>query len=112
MYLWFKALHLIFMVAWFAGLFYMFRLFVYHVENKDKTEVTDLLKVMEHRLYKIITVPAMCLTWIFGIGMIVLNTELMKQGWLHGKIFLVLLLSGYTGFIGGTLRKFKNDQIK
>lgn len=111
-YLFIKAFHLIFMVAWFAGLFYMFRLFVYHAENQDKPEVTAVLKVMAHKLYKIITVPAMVLTWIFGITLIVMRPELMQQGWLHGKLLLVFLLSGYTGFIGATRKKFANDQIK
>lgn len=111
LYLSMKALHLIFMVAWFAGLFYMFRLFVYHTENADKPDAVKMLKVMENKLYKIITVPAMVLTFIFGISMIVLNPGLMQQGWMHGKLTLVILLAGYTGFIGRTRRKYANDEI-
>lgn len=111
LYLSMKALHLIFMVAWFAGLFYMFRLFVYHTENADKPEATKMLKVMEGKLYKIITVPAMVLTFIFGITMIALNPGLMQQAWMHGKLTLVILLAGYTGFIGRTRRKYANDEI-
>ena len=110
-YLVLKTLHLISMVAWFAGLFYMFRLFVYHTENKDNPDITKLLKVMEGRLYKIITVPAMVLTFVFGISMIMMNTGLMQQGWLHIKILLVVLLGGYTGFLGKTRRRYANDDI-
>jgi putative membrane protein len=111
LYLSLKALHLIFMVAWFAGLFYMFRLFVYHTENADKPDAVAMLKVMELKLYKIITVPAMVLTFIFGISMIVLQPSLMQNGWMHAKLLLVILLAGYTGFIGATRRKYANDQI-
>jgi len=107
----FKALHLVAMVAWFAGLFYIFRLFVYHAENADKQEVTAVLKVMARRLYKIIIVPGMLATFVFGIAMIAMNTSLMKQPWLHVKLTLVILLAGYTGFCGSTRRKFANDQI-
>lgn len=111
LYLSMKALHLIFMVAWFAGLFYMFRLFVYHTENADKPDAVAMLKVMENKLYKLITVPAMVLTFVFGITMIVINPGLMQQGWMHGKLTLVILLAGYTGFIGSTRRKYANDHI-
>lgn len=110
-YLWMKALHLIFMVAWFAGLFYMFRIFVYHAENKDKPEVVAVLKTMARKLYKIITVPAMVLTFVFGFAMVFMNTELFQQGWLHIKLTLVVLLAGYTGFIGKTRRRFEADDI-
>ena len=112
MYNVFKALHLISMVAWFAGLFYMFRLFVYHAENHDKPEVTAVLKVMARKLYKIITVPAMIATFIFGLAMVGHNTALFKAGWFHIKLTLVILLAGYTGFIGATRRKFENDVIR
>lgn len=110
-YLVFKALHLIAMVAWFAGLFYLFRLFVYHSENARKPEVTRLLKVMARRLYLFIIVPSMVSTFIFGFAMIAMNPALMKQPWLHIKITLVVMLAGYTGFCGRTRRRFAADQI-
>ena len=69
MILWLKALHLIAVVAWFAGLFYMFRLFVYHAENADKPEVAEVLKGMAYRLYRVITTPAMIASFVFGLGM-------------------------------------------
>lgn len=106
-----KALHLIAMVAWFAGLFYMFRLFVYHAENKDNADITALLKVMARRLYKIITVPAMVTTFVFGIAMLVMNTGIMKQPWMHIKLLLVILLAGYTGYIGKVRKRFAADDV-
>ncbi len=106
-----KALHLIFMVAWFAGLFYMFRILVYHAENKDKPEAVAVLKVMARRLYKIITVPSMVLTFVFGLAMVYLNTALFKAGWFHIKLTLVVLLAGYTGFVGAARRKFEADNL-
>ena len=111
LYLTFKALHLIAVVAWFAGLFYLFRLFVYHAENRDKEAVTAVLKVMARKLYRIITVPAMCAAFVFGLAMVVLNPALLQQGWLHLKLGLVLLLAAYTGFIGYTRRQFERDRI-
>jgi len=112
LYLVFKAIHLIAMVTWFAGLFYIFRIFVYHSENAGKPEVTAVLKVMARKLYKIIIVPGMIATFVFGIAMIVQNTDLLKQGWLHIKLTLVLLLAGYTGFCGKTRRRFEADEIR
>ena len=104
---WFKALHIIAFVAWFAGLFYMFRLYVYHAENKDDKSITDLLKVMERRLYKIITVPAMVVTWIFGLSMLMLNPAYFNFGWVHTKLALLVGLSIYTLYIGSVLKKSK-----
>ncbi len=111
MYFTIKALHLIFMVAWFAGLFYAFRLFVYHAENKDKPDCVAMLKVMEGRLYKVIIVPGMVLTWVFGIWMLVINSAFLSLPWMHIKLTLVFLLSGYTGFVGTTRRRFARDDV-
>ena len=110
-YLVFKALHLVFMVAWFAGLFYLFRLFVYHVENRQKPEVTAVLKTMARKLFRIITLPAMVVTFVFGTAMAVLNPELLKQGWFHVKLLLVVLLAGYTLWIGYARKRFERDDL-
>lgn len=110
--LWLKALHLIAMVAWFAGMFYMFRLFVYHVENRDRPEVTALLKIMAERLYRYITTPAMIATFVFGIAMLVVNPGYLKLAWVHLKLTLVLGLAGYHGFVGATRRRFAADDIR
>lgn len=106
-----KAMHLIAMVAWFAGIFYMFRLFVYHTENKDKPEITALLKIMARRLYYYITVPAMVATFVFGLLMPILNPYLWKQPWFHVKLTLVILLAGYTGYVGKTRRRYEKDDV-
>ncbi len=111
MHLWLKAFHLIFMVAWFAGMFYMFRLFVYHAENRDKPEVVAALKTMAERLYRVITTPAMIATWVLGVGMLIGTPELLQQPWLQAKLVLVLGLSGYHGYIGDIRRRFANDDI-
>ncbi|MCB1137626.1 MAG: protoporphyrinogen oxidase HemJ [Leptospiraceae bacterium] len=104
MYFWFKAIHLIFMVAWFAGMFYIWRLFVYHVENPHQ-EVKAQLAIMERKLYQIIMTPAMIITWVFGIAMMVLQwSALSKAGWLHAKITLVLFLV-FWHFLAGYYRK-------
>lgn len=108
---WFKALHIIAMVAWFAGLFYMFRLYVYHSENKDNLDITNLLKVMERRLYRYITIPAMIATWIFGLVMLTMNTGYFTFGWVHAKLTLVVGLTVYTFYIGSVLKKFANDNV-
>ncbi|CAM2066835.1 protoporphyrinogen oxidase HemJ [Sulfidibacter corallicola] len=107
----FKSLHLIAMVTWFAGIFYMFRLFVYHAENKDDASRAELLKIMARKLYKIITVPGMVATFVFGIAMLVINPEILRQPWMHIKLTLVLVLGGYTFFVGRTRRRFENDDV-
>ena len=108
MYFWFKAFHLIGMVAWFAGLFYMFRLFVYWVENKDKPDVVNTLKTMSHKLYFYITWPAFVFTWVLGLSTLMTAPHLLSAGWFHAKLGLLVLLSGYHVFIGYTLGRFKD----
>lgn len=111
-YLYIKAFHIISVISWMAGMLYLPRLYVYHVDAKKGSELSETLKIMERRLLKIIINPAMVLTFIFGIWMIVLNPELMKQGWLHGKIFLVIILAGIHGFLSATRKKFERDENK
>ena len=109
-YLLFKSLHLIAVVSWMAGLLYLPRIFVYHVENKDKKEVTDIFEVMEKRLFFYIMRPAMILTWIFGLILIYLNgIEIFSQLWMQLKIVLVILLSVYNVYLGKCLLSLKNN---
>ncbi|MCB1050199.1 MAG: protoporphyrinogen oxidase HemJ [Acidobacteria bacterium] len=110
-YFWFKALHLIAMVAWFAGLFYMFRLFVYHTENKDKPDVVAVLSVMERKLYKIIMVPAFIATLVFGIAMLYLNSSWLKAGWFHAKAFLLVVLIGYHHYCNYVRKRFERGDV-
>lgn len=106
--LWFKALHLIFMVTWFSGLFYLPRLFVYHAMSDDRISI-DRFKVMERKLYFGITVPGMILTILFGIG-ILLSGHYMEQRWIHIKLALVAVLVIYTIHCGKLVADFKHDR--
>ncbi|MEZ5040291.1 MAG: CopD family protein [Saprospiraceae bacterium] len=95
-----KALHVIGFVSWFAGLFYLVRLFVYDVEANDKPEpeksiLKSAFNAMQWRVYKIICNPAMMITWTAGFAMIALNPDYMKLGWMHLKLGLLFLLLAY-----------------
>jgi len=92
-YLWFKALHVAFMVTWFAGLFYLPRLFIYHAEAADELGRGRFV-VMERRLYGIMTIGAV-LTLVFGLILLWLNPALLKVGWFHVKIALLVGLAVY-----------------
>ena len=108
-YLLFKSLHLIAVIFWMAGLLYLPRIFVYHVENKKKKEATDIFEAMEKRLYFYIMRPAMIFTWIFGLILIYLNgIEIFSQLWLQSKLVLVILLSIYHEYLGKCLYSLKN----
>lgn len=94
MYLWIKALHVIFMVTWFAGLFYLPRLYVYHAMPEHKSSF-ELFKVMERRLYIMMTL-GMGLTLLFGVIMLLQgNGILLKSGWFHAKLLFLALLFAY-----------------
>ena len=109
-YLLFKSLHLIAVISWMAGLLYLPRIFVYHVENKEKKEATDVFEVMERKLFYYIMRPAMIFTWIFGFILIYLNgIELFSQLWMQIKIILVILLSLYNDYLGKCLVSLKNN---
>jgi putative membrane protein len=93
-----------------AGLLYLPRIFVYHVENKEKKEATDIFEVMEKKLFYYIMRPAMILTWIFGLVLIYLNgIEIFSQLWMQIKIVLVILLSAYNDYLGRCLGSLKNN---
>jgi len=109
-YLLFKSLHLIAVISWMAGLLYLPRIFIYHVENKEKKEATDIFEVMEKKLFYYIMRPAMISTWIFGLLLIYLNgIEIFSQLWMQIKIVLVLLLSAYNSYLGKCLVSLKNN---
>ena len=109
-YFLFKSLHLIVVFSWMAGLLYLPRIFVYHVENKEKKEATDIFEVMEKRLFFYIMRPAMIFTWIFGLILIYLNgVEIFSQLWIQIKVVLVVLLSAYNDYLGKCLRSLKNN---
>ena len=107
-YLLFKSLHLIAVISWMAGLLYLPRIFVYHVENSEKKETTEIFEVMEKRLYFYIMRPAMILSWLFGILLIYINgIDIFSQLWMHIKLGLVVLLSIYHEYLGICLRSLK-----
>ncbi len=99
-YYWFKAFHIVGIVCWFAGMFYLPRLFVYHAEAYEQPEpartiLTQQYQVMEKRLYSIIMTPAMLLTITMAIGLVTTEPDILKQPWMHIKLACVLLLVGY-----------------
>ena len=109
-YLLFKSLHLISVVSWMVGLLYLPRIFVYHVENNEKKEATNIFEVMEKKLYFYIMRPAMILTWIFGIILIYLNgIEVFSELWMQIKLVLVILMTVYHEYLGKCLDALKNN---
>ena len=107
-YLLFKSLHLIAVISWMAGLLYLPRIFVYHVENLEKKETTEIFEVMEKRLYFYIMRPAMILSWLFGIILIYISgIDVFSQLWIHIKLGLVVLLTIYHEYLGICLRSLK-----
>lgn len=110
LYLWLKALHIIAIVCWFAGLFYLPRLFVYHAMSEDAVS-RERFQTMERKLYRGIMIPSMIATLAFGIGMIALNPALFSTGgWLHAKLALVVLLIGYHNVCGAQMKRFARNE--
>lgn len=104
-YLWFKSFHILGFVAWFAGLFYLPRLFIYHIEAEERQEpIRTALKAeysrIEKLLYKLIMMPAMIFTIVMAIGIISTEPDVLKQTWLHIKLIFVLLLIGFHFYCG------------
>jgi putative membrane protein len=108
--LWLKALHVIAVISWMAGMLYLPRLFVYHTETEKGSTEEARFRMMELRLYRFIMTPAMLATWVFGIAMIAQNPGYMTQGWLHVKLLLVLILTGVHGYFGKLRRDFAEDR--
>lgn len=116
-YLWFKSFHIIGFVAWFAGLFYLPRLFVYHIEATEKTEparsvLQTEFSILEKRLYKLIMNPAMIFTLVMAAGVVWTEPEILKQSWLHIKMGLVLFLIGFHHYCGGIIKKLEAGTCK
>ena len=112
-YLLFKSIHLIAVISWMVGLLYLPRIFVYHVENLEKKQATDIFEIMERRLYIFIMRPAMILTWLFGIILIYLNgLEILFSLWIQVKLVLVLILSAYHEYLGKCLKSLKDGTNK
>jgi protoporphyrinogen IX oxidase len=112
MYEWIKALHVIAVIAWMAGMLYLPRLFVYHCEAEIGSRQSETFKVMERRLLRAIMTPAMIATWVFGLYLAIAGhwfSQGTVHGWLHGKLLLVLVMSGVHGFFARAVRDFAQD---
>lgn len=109
--LWLKALHLIFMVTWFAGLFYLPRLFVYHAMSNDAISI-ERFKIMERKLFYGIMTPGAVLTVVFGLWMVFAYAWQLYSGmgWLHLKLALIALLLAYHVYCGKLLIAFRDDR--
>eukprot|EP01012_Entosiphon_sulcatum_P064531 TRINITY_DN93366_c0_g1_i1.p2 TRINITY_DN93366_c0_g1~~TRINITY_DN93366_c0_g1_i1.p2 ORF type:complete len:140 (-),score=24.44 TRINITY_DN93366_c0_g1_i1:86-505(-) len=108
--MWVKALHVISIIAWMAGLLYLPRLFVYHTQAAPGSETSETFKVMERRLLRAIMNPAMIAAYLFGIWMLVLEPAWLKQGWLHGKILFVLGLTAVHMLLARWRKEFAEDR--
>jgi putative membrane protein len=109
MYEWIKALHVIAVIAWMAGMLYLPRLFVYHCGAEPGSRQSETFKLMERRLLKAIINPAMVVTWLAGIYL-ALAGQWFSAGWLHGKLVLVIALSGLHGFLARWVKDFAADR--
>ncbi|MFW9264390.1 hypothetical protein A4S05_15190 [Nostoc sp. KVJ20] len=116
-YSWFKAFHIVGFVVWFAGLFYLVRLFIYHVEaNLEPEPARTILKnqyqLMEKRLYYIITNPGMYVTIAMAIGLVSTEPDVLKEGWLHIKLLFVAILIGYHHYCARLMKKLAVDECR
>jgi putative membrane protein len=109
LYLWLKAFHVVAVIAWMAGMLYLPRLFVYHCEVPVGSAQSETFKVMERRLLKAIINPAMIVTWLLGLYL-AWEGGWFRSGWLHGKLALVLVLSGIHGIYVRRLKEFAADR--
>ena len=111
LYLLFKSLHLIAVISWMAGLLYLPRIFVYHVENYEKKQTIEIFEIMEKRLFNYIMRPAMLLSWVLGIVLIlIIGIESFSFLWLQIKLILAISLSVYNEYLGRCLRLLKSGE--
>lgn len=116
-FLYLKSLHIIFIVTWFAGLFYIGRLFIYHVEAEKKEDTAKLIlqtqyKLMQKRLWYIITWPSLFLSSIFGFWIIFKNPIYLEMPWMHVKLTFILALYFYHGFCHRIYNELQRDELK
>lgn len=111
LYSWIKALHLISVIAWMAGMFYLPRLYVYHVDALAGSAQSETFKLMERRLLRAIINPAMVASFVFGIWMLtLLGASVWSEGWWHVKLTMIILMSAYHGFLSRWRRDFEADR--
>jgi protoporphyrinogen IX oxidase len=109
MYEWLKALHVIAVIAWMAGMLYLPRLFVYHCDAAPGSKESETFKVMERRLLKAIINPAMGATWLIGLWL-AYDSGFFRAGWFHAKFALVIALSALHGFLSRAVKDFAADK--
>jgi protoporphyrinogen IX oxidase len=109
MYLWLKALHIIGVIAWMAGMLYLPRLFVYHAAAKPGSELSETFKTMERRLLNFIMLPATMVTWIVGI-VLLLQGQWLGAGWLHAKLVAVVAMTVLHGLFAHWVNEFRFDR--
>ena len=109
-YEWLKALHLIAVMSWMAGMLYLPRLYAYHANAKVGSELSETLKIMERRLLRLIINPAMIATYIFGIWMLMINTELLREPFMHAKFTAIVLMQIVHALLSGYRRAFAADK--
>jgi putative membrane protein len=109
LYLWLKALHVIAVISWMAGMLYLPRLFVYHCDAEIGSRQSETFKVMERRLLRAIINPAMIVTWVLGLWL-AHESGFVKAGWLHAKLALVIAMSAIHGFYVRWVRAFAEDR--
>ena len=106
-----KTFHVIAIIAWMAGLLYLPRLFVYHAQSKVGSEQSETFKVMEHRLLRLITTPAMLASWVLGLTLAFSGViDWSRDGWFHAKLVLVVMLSAYHGCLAMWTKDFALDR--
>ena len=106
-----KAFHVIAIIAWTAGLLYLPRLFVYHATSKRGSEQSETFKVMERRLLRYITTPAMLASWVLGLILAFSGAiDWSRDGWFHAKLILVIALSAYSGLLAMWTKDFALDR--
>jgi putative membrane protein len=108
-YLWFKALHIMAVITWMAGLFYLPRLFIYHHDKASGSDSSETFKIMESRLYRFIMNPSMMIAWVFGL-LIAWQGEWFTAGWLHLKFLAVIALTAAHVYYGRAVRAFARDE--
>ncbi|MCE7886494.1 MAG: protoporphyrinogen oxidase HemJ [Alphaproteobacteria bacterium PRO2] len=109
-YRWLLAFHVISVIAWMAGMLYLPRLFVYHVDAPKGSQQSETFKIMEKKLLRLIINPAMIAAFLFGILMLIANPALLQEPWMHMKLASVILLSGLHGFFAKTVKIFARDE--
>ena len=111
-YSWVLTFHVVSFMSWMAMLFYLPRLFVYHVENIDKKDFVEVVKIQEYKIYKYIGNPAMWATILSGLVMLYINSALLKQDWMYAKLFMLAILIAYSYSLEYYRKQLENNACR